>query len=45
MCIEFWWRNYLDFGHLEDRVCNEEDRSKVDINQVCCDDDRQSAVT
>ena len=23
-CIEFWWRNrrnYVDFGHLEDRVC------------------------
>jgi len=21
MCIEFWWRNYLEYSHLEDRVC------------------------
>jgi hypothetical protein len=45
MCVEFWWRSYLDFGHLEDRLCNEQDSSKFDMNQVCLVDDRWSAVT
>lgn len=34
MFMEFWWRNYLDFGNVEDSMHSKEDNTEVDIKHV-----------